>query len=135
MESVHQGKHILTNSSTSIRLIVASQYTPLSILDKLLPFLSGSRPVVFFSIHKEFLTEAYYHMKISDKYLNVQLTESWLRRYQVLPGRTHPQMTTTGGGGYILSATRVLDNPNENPVEAVEISDSAPEAKKAKTKK
>lgn len=74
-------------------------------------------------------------MKISDKYLNVQLTESWLRRYQVLPGRTHPQMTTTGGGGYILSATRVLDNPNENPVEAVEISDSAPEAKKARTKK
>lgn len=91
--------------------------------------------MVFFSIHKEFLTEAYYHMKISDKYLNVQLTESWLRRYQVLPGRTHPQMTTTGGGGYILSATRVLDNPNENPVEAVEISDSAPEAKKARTKK
>lgn len=111
---------------------MASQYTPMSILERLLPYIAGSRPIVFFSGHKEFLVESFHEMRISNNYLNVQLTESWLRRYQVLPGRTHPTMTTSGGGGYILSATRVIDNPNEN---AVDVSAKAPEAKKARVEK
>ncbi|GAB5588059.1 tRNA (adenine(58)-N(1))-methyltransferase non-catalytic subunit trm6 [Umbelopsis nana] len=113
-------------------LIVASQYTPMSILERLLPYIAGSRPIVFFSGHKEFLVESFHEMRISNNYLNVQLTESWLRRYQVLPGRTHPTMTTSGGGGYILSSTRVIDNPNEN---AVDVSAKAPEVKKARVEK
>lgn len=41
---------------------------------------------------------------------------SWLFIYilfKVLPGRTHPEMTTSGGGGYLLSAIRVFDCPSE----------------------
>jgi tRNA (adenine-N(1)-)-methyltransferase non-catalytic subunit len=116
------------------RLIVASQYTPMSILETLLPYVAGSRPVVIYHIHKEFLVDAFYQMKQSNSFLNVQLTESWLRRYQVLPGRTHPEMTTTAGGGYILSAIRVLDNPNEYADAYATATDDTPhEAKKAKT--
>lgn len=41
----------------------------------------------------------------------VQLQESWCREMQVLPARTHPTMTTSGTGGYILSAIRVRNTP------------------------
>ena len=41
--------------------------------------------------------------------VNVQLVEPWLREYQVLPQRTHPNMNMSGTGGYMLSATYVGD--------------------------
>lgn len=41
-----------------------------------------------------------------------------VRKYQVLPGRTHPVMTSKGGGeGYVLVATRVV--PVEGKVDAM----------------
>lgn len=36
--------------------------------------------------------------------------EPFLRRYQVLPGRCHPEMQGMASGGMILSAIRVLEN-------------------------
>ncbi|KAI9742398.1 MAG: tRNA (adenine(58)-N(1))-methyltransferase non-catalytic subunit trm6 [Claussenomyces sp. TS43310] len=49
--------------------------------------------------------------------LGVTVQTSRARRWQVLPGRTHPLMTGRGGGeGYVLTATRVL--PAEGKVEA-----------------
>ncbi|RIA81285.1 Gcd10p-domain-containing protein [Glomus cerebriforme] len=91
-------------------LIVASQYQPESILESLMPYLSGSRPIIIYHINKEVLINACVHMRISKKFLNPQITESWLRQYQVLPGRTHPSMSTSGGGGYLLHATHVIIN-------------------------
>lgn len=38
--------------------------------------------------------------------VGLQLQESWWREYQVLPGRTHPTMSTSGTGGYILSGIK-----------------------------
>ena len=37
----------------------------------------------------------------------MQLQESWSRQYQVLPGRTHPMMSTSGTGGYMLSGIKI----------------------------
>lgn len=34
--------------------------------------------------------------------------ESWWRQLQVLPARTHPTMSTSGTGGYLLSGTKVV---------------------------
>ena len=62
----------------------------------------------------------------SREFINIQLTESFLREYQVnypvcfsfihvlqipLQGMagTHPHMMTSASGGFLLSATRVLD--------------------------
>ncbi|CAO3667126.1 unnamed protein product [Umbelopsis ramanniana] len=112
-------------------LIVASQYLPMSILDRLLPFVAGARPVVIYNINKEVLIDAFLHMRSSNEYVGVQMTESWLRRYQVLPGRTHPEMTTSAGGGYILSAYRTFDTPNPH-LDASKTEEQS-EAKKAKT--
>jgi tRNA (adenine-N(1)-)-methyltransferase non-catalytic subunit len=50
-------------------------------------------------------------MRALPQYLGPLITESWLRRYQVLPGRTHPTMSTSGTGGYLLHATKVIDDP------------------------
>lgn len=43
----------------------------------------------------------------------LQIQESWRREIQVLPMRTHPTMTTSGTGGYLLSGIRVV--PSQRP--------------------
>ena len=46
-------------------------------------------------------------MRAEQHYLAPSITEGWLRQYQVLPGRTHPTMQTSGSGGYLLQTIRV----------------------------
>lgn len=46
-------------------------------------------------------------MRLIPSYLAPSITESWLRRYQVLPGRMHPTMNASGSGGFILHAIKV----------------------------
>jgi tRNA (adenine-N(1)-)-methyltransferase non-catalytic subunit len=41
--------------------------------------------------------------------LNPTIVEPWLRQYQVLPGRTHPEMNGTPHGGYLLHGIKVID--------------------------
>ncbi|RHZ59921.1 hypothetical protein Glove_360g58 [Diversispora epigaea] len=95
-------------------LLIASQYQPESILETFIPYLRGSRPIVIYHINKEVLMNTCVHMRISRIYLNPTITESWLRGYQVLPGRTHPSMSTSGGGGYLLKATYIIIDDNNN---------------------
>ncbi|KIY50409.1 Gcd10p-domain-containing protein [Fistulina hepatica ATCC 64428] len=85
-------------------LIIASQYEPYSIVEKLSPYLAGSAPIVIHSPYPEVLVETQNKMRMLSKYLAPTLTEAWLRQYQILPGRTHPFMNMSGSGGYILSA-------------------------------
>lgn len=92
-------------------LVVASQYQPESILEKLLPYVAGSRPVIVYHGTKEALLETSTWMRRCPDLLAPQLTESWLRKSQVLPGRTHPEMSTWGTGGSLLTATKVIDQP------------------------
>lgn len=37
----------------------------------------------------------------------MDLQETWMREYQVLPSRTHPMMRMHGASGYILFGTKV----------------------------
>lgn len=47
--------------------------------------------------------------------INLRLTDSWFREYQVLEGRTHPNMNMSQNGGYILAGTKLcpLTGTNE----------------------
>jgi tRNA (adenine-N(1)-)-methyltransferase non-catalytic subunit len=74
-----------------------------------LPLLAPSSPFVVFSPWQQPLAEAMSQLTASKAALMLQLQESWMRPYQVLPGRTHPHMnmTTGGTGGYILSGITV----------------------------
>ncbi|PVV05146.1 hypothetical protein BB560_000342 [Smittium megazygosporum] len=73
-------------------LVISTDFNPLSVLKRLLVYVGGSRTVVVYSPYKESLLETFEYMKLSQDFINVSLTESWLRNYQVLPGRTHPNM-------------------------------------------
>lgn len=57
-------------------------------------------------------------MKSQPQFLTPIISEPWLRRYQVLPGRTHPEMQGLGHGGFLLTSTRVFDDENANSVTA-----------------
>ncbi|KAJ1946175.1 tRNA (adenine(58)-N(1))-methyltransferase non-catalytic subunit trm6 [Kickxella alabastrina] len=101
-------------------LVISSNYKAKSVVEKLVPYLGGSRMLVIYDQSKEALVETFAWLRDSPDFLNVQLTESWLREYQVLPSRTHPLMNTSGGGGYILSAIHLAPAavPTPAPVSA-----------------
>ncbi|KAJ2077049.1 tRNA (adenine(58)-N(1))-methyltransferase non-catalytic subunit trm6 [Coemansia sp. RSA 988] len=92
-------------------LVISTNYNPKSVIKKLTPHLGGSRMLVVYDQFKEPLLEAFAWLRESPEFLNVQITESWLREYQVLPSRTHPLMNMSGGGGFILSAIHLASNP------------------------
>ncbi|KIK70641.1 hypothetical protein GYMLUDRAFT_65858 [Collybiopsis luxurians FD-317 M1] len=88
-------------------LVVASQYELSGILDRLAPYLAGSASIVVHSPHAQVMIDLQNKLRNTPGYLGPNLTEGWLRRYQVLPGRTHPTMNTSGSGGYILHVIKV----------------------------
>ncbi|KAK7058469.1 tRNA (adenine(58)-N(1))-methyltransferase non-catalytic subunit trm6 [Paramarasmius palmivorus] len=97
-------------------LIVASQYDPTAIVERLAPYLSGSASIVVHSPHLQVVADLQAELKSLPGFLAPTVTEVWTRRYQVLPGRTHPTMNTSGSGGYILHVIKVYDDPNANSV-------------------
>jgi tRNA (adenine-N(1)-)-methyltransferase non-catalytic subunit len=80
----------------------------MSILSRLSPYLMGSSQIVVYSPYLQVLAEILQHTKKQVEYLNPTITESWSRTYQVLPGRTHPLMMTSGTGGYLFHATKIF---------------------------
>jgi tRNA (adenine-N(1)-)-methyltransferase non-catalytic subunit len=53
------------------------------------------------------LAECHVALKQSGGFVQLKLTENWLREYQVLPGRTHPFVTMSSNGGFLLSGVKV----------------------------
>ncbi|KAL7313037.1 tRNA (adenine(58)-N(1))-methyltransferase non-catalytic subunit trm6 [Mucor circinelloides] len=92
-------------------LIISSSFQPETVIKELLQYVNGSRPIVVYSFNKEVLLQTAYWMRRSSDFLNAELTESSMREYQVLPGRMHPNMNMSCGGGYLLSTLRVIDCP------------------------
>ncbi|XP_006454143.1 hypothetical protein AGABI2DRAFT_147510 [Agaricus bisporus var. bisporus H97] len=88
-------------------LILATQYDPYSIIEKYARYLGGSANLVVYSPHPQILADLQVNLRNIPEWLSPSVTESWLRRYQVLPGRTHPLMSMSGSGGYLLHAIRV----------------------------
>ena len=94
-------------------------------IHRILPYLAGSANVVVHSPHLQVrrlphtqpLVEAQARIRANPQFVNVSITEPWLRRYQVLPARTHPDMSTSASGGYILHAVRIL-NTDDAPSDA-----------------
>ncbi|GAV98795.1 Gcd10p-domain-containing protein [Lentinula edodes] len=107
-------------------LMVASQYEPSGIIDRLVPYLAGSASIVVHSPQSQPLVDLQNKLRNAPGFLGPSLTEGWLRKYQVLPGRTHPTMNSSGSGGYILHVIKVYDDPTANSV-------IIPRSKKPKT--
>ncbi|XP_014211275.1 tRNA (adenine(58)-N(1))-methyltransferase non-catalytic subunit TRM6 [Copidosoma floridanum] len=84
-------------------LTVVTKEHPLNIVKGLLPFIKSSRPFVIYHGHQEPLEETYVALKNQANVVNLRLFSNFLRSYQVLPERTHPEITTNDCGGYILT--------------------------------
>ncbi|XP_033873540.2 tRNA (adenine(58)-N(1))-methyltransferase non-catalytic subunit TRM6 [Acipenser ruthenus] len=88
-------------------LVIAGRFHPTPLVLSLLKFVAPSRPFVIYCQHKEPLIECHTKLRERGGVIGLQLSETWLRHYQVLPNRTHPMLLMSGGGGYILSGITV----------------------------
>lgn len=64
-------------------LIISSRYAPETVIETLIPYVSGSRRIVVYSHSKEVLLNAAASMRKSTEFIAVDITESSLRQYQV----------------------------------------------------
>lgn len=83
-------------------LIVVSREHPGAIIKALLPFIKSSRPMVVFNSSREILSELLIDLKASGQMIGLRITSNWLRNYQVLPNRTHPDVLMNGNSGFLL---------------------------------
>ncbi|KAL3153820.1 hypothetical protein ABBQ32_013398 [Trebouxia sp. C0010 RCD-2024] len=88
-------------------IVAAPSNHPSSVMAKLMPLLAPSASFAIFSNWQQPLAECHLALQQSKQAVNLTLAESWWREYQVLPARTHPTMSTSGTGGYILSGTQI----------------------------
>ncbi|GBP12114.1 tRNA (adenine(58)-N(1))-methyltransferase non-catalytic subunit TRM6 [Eumeta japonica] len=92
---------VLKNKMDS--LVIACKEDPLNIFRELLPFIKPGRPfVVYYSI-AEPLQHMYLALKSQSNVAALKLTCNWMRNYQVLPERTHPDVTMNASSGFLLS--------------------------------
>lgn len=98
-------------------LVIASRFHPCPVLMRLLKFVAPSRPFIVYCQYREPLIECYTKLREQGGVINLRLTDSWLRHYQVLPNRTHPVLLMSGGGGYLLSGTTVDKSGNRQKSE------------------
>lgn len=83
-------------------LVIVSKEHPTTIVNELLPFIKPSRPVVIFNTSREVLLDTYMDLKTSGKVTGLRLSSNWLRMYQILPNRTHPDVNMSANSGFLL---------------------------------
>lgn len=92
-------------------LVIACNYDPETMLFTLLPYLACSKPFVVYSEFLEPLTRVFSKLQQLNAVIDLQLSETWTRDNQVLPGRTHPEMTMSACSGYILTGIKIHELP------------------------
>ncbi|CAG2161485.1 unnamed protein product [Oppiella nova] len=99
---------ILAQKDMDGLLLLSKTYDPLNIVLLLLDFLADSRPFAIFSPYMEPLSHCYSELK--KKAVFLRLTETWLRKYQVLSDRSRPDMSMSPSSGYLLTGIKVNNN-------------------------
>ncbi|XP_076956171.1 uncharacterized protein LOC143631234 [Bidens hawaiensis] len=95
-------------------IIAAPDVDAWSIVKEVLPFLSYSASFVIYHQYLQPLATCMHNLQVEKMAIGLQITEPWLREYQVLPSRTHPHMQVSAFGGYMLSGTKIYkDQPNK----------------------
>lgn len=87
-------------------LIIVAKEHPTNIVQELLGFLNYGKPFVIYNLLREPLEELYFTLKNQASYIALTLSNNFLRYYQVLENRTHPDVTMARGG-YILTGFKV----------------------------
>ncbi|KAG6447618.1 tRNA (adenine(58)-N(1))-methyltransferase non-catalytic subunit TRM6 [Manduca sexta] len=93
--------NILSNGMDS--LVIACKEDPKNIFDELSKFVKPGRPFAIYYTVAEPLQQLYMHLKAQCNVAALKLTCNWMRNYQVLPERTHPEVMMNGASGFLLS--------------------------------
>lgn len=88
-------------------LIICAKEHPSTIVKFLLPFVKASRPIVIFNLSREILADLYVEMKSTYSVTNLKITSNWMRSYQILPNRTHPEINMSANSGFLLTGYTV----------------------------
>ena len=126
----------INGSGFSCLIVADPNLDPSSVYMTCSRFLAASASIAFFSQSLQPLAELMAEMTTTSKdsedgktdAVNVQLYEPWMREYQVLPMRTHPNMSMSATGGYVLTATYVgqgINGKRENVLKRDLAKDSA----------
>lgn len=90
-------------------LVIATKFRPLPILEKVIDYLGSNRYFVIYSATQEPLIECHSYLKVTGKGVHMELSDSWLREYQILPERTHPTVMMDCHGGFLLTGITVTN--------------------------
>lgn len=100
-------------------LIVATRFDVVQVFDVLLKHLAPSGCFTAYCMYLQDAADLQYALQLSKMAVRVELMEVSLINHQVLPGRSHPAMTDSATGGYIVSGTRIaMHSPLESPENA-----------------
>lgn len=88
-------------------IVLATRYDPTATLLELLPYLAPSAPFVVYAEYMEPLIECFREIQKQGLAINLRLMDTWMREYQVLPGRTHPAMNMSQCGGFLLTGCKL----------------------------
>lgn len=109
-ERIAKATQIIAEKQLDSLILASAEFHPQPLLEYLLPSLKPSRPFVIYSLSLNPLCECFQWLKqgtSSWSVVNLEVIESNLRKYQVLPNRTHPLMSQNVPGGYLLSGIKV----------------------------
>jgi tRNA (adenine-N(1)-)-methyltransferase non-catalytic subunit len=98
-------------------IILVTRYDPTATLLELLPYLAPSCPFVVYSEYIEPLSLCFMELQKQGLAINIRLSDTWMREYQVLPGRTHPAMNMSQSGGYILTGIKLCPVTGHNELD------------------
>lgn len=100
-----------------MQIIIAVRYDPTETLLGLWPYLAPSSPFVVYCEYIEPLTECFMELQKKKIAINLRLSDTWMREYQVLEGRTHPSMNMSQSGGFILTGTKLCPKTGQNELD------------------
>ena len=63
------------------------------------------------------LLECFRELQDKKLAINLRLSDTWMREYQVLPGRTHPNMHMSQNGGFILTGIKLCPTFGKNELD------------------
>ncbi|RVE47404.1 hypothetical protein evm_007914 [Chilo suppressalis] len=84
-------------------LVIACKEDPKNIFNELVEFVKPGRPFVIYYSVAEPLQQLYMLLKSQSNVAALKLTCNWMRNYQVLPDRTHPEVMMNGASGFLLT--------------------------------
>jgi len=102
------------------------------VLEVALPRLTSGGRLVVYGQHLQPLAARQGAMRAGGDFVDVRLHQLFTREYQVLPQRTHPIMTADAMlcEGFILSATKIIDEDGANGTGQAEADAAEPSKKR-----